>query len=124
LLAENVKSWSEGDAEDDGAIGLTKATKPLPSNKWISADVLAPLLAPSVKLSDYQLVGVNWMAMLSRLKFGKDNVNGILGDEMGLGKTAQTIAFLAWYRAYGALATDDLSTPKREKRRTVSAPPG
>ncbi|KAI9755949.1 MAG: Cytoplasmic and mitochondrial histidine tRNA synthetase [Chaenotheca gracillima] len=41
-------------------------------------------------LKDYQLVGLNWLALL----FDK-GLSCILADEMGLGKTCQVIAFLA-----------------------------
>jgi len=85
-----------------------------PDAMWISKEVMSDIL-PKVELAEYQLLGVNWMALLNRLTFGgktnektkhrknhgKKNgrgltVNGILADEMGLGKTVQTIAFLAW----------------------------
>ncbi|CAM6084937.1 unnamed protein product [Calypogeia fissa] len=42
-------------------------------------------------LKPYQLVGVNFMMLLSRKKVG----GAILADEMGLGKTVQAVAFLA-----------------------------
>lgn len=42
----------------------------------------------------YQVVGVNFLALLARSGIG----GAIMADEMGLGKTAQAIAFL------GALA--------------------
>ncbi|KAL3922843.1 MAG: hypothetical protein SGILL_001987, partial [Bacillariaceae sp.] len=68
------------------------------NHQWISQDEMQKA-CPDVKLSDYQLVGVNWMSLLHDMKctVGKKstNVNGILADEMGLGKTVQTIAFLA-----------------------------
>lgn len=44
-------------------------------------------------LTDYQLVGLNWLAVLH-----DQNVNGILADEMGLGKTIQVISFLAYLK--------------------------
>ncbi|KAI8602308.1 SNF2 family N-terminal domain-containing protein, partial [Dissophora ornata] len=47
-------------------------------------------MAPGFKLKGYQLLGVNWLALLWR-----KGLSGILADEMGLGKTAQVIAFLA-----------------------------
>lgn len=46
-----------------------------------------------MKLSPYQLVGLNWLALMNNR-----GVNGILADEMGLGKTIQVIAFLAYLR--------------------------
>jgi SNF2 family DNA or RNA helicase len=56
---------------------------------WISKEVMSGIL-PNVKLAEYQLLGVNWMALLNRTKFGtgktSKNVSGILADEMGLGK--------------------------------------
>lgn len=39
------------------------------------------LLNPEFKLADYQLVGLNWMAIIH-----SQGMNGILADEMGLGK--------------------------------------
>ena len=73
------------------------------SHKWISKAVMAKAI-PKVTLSGYQLIGVNWMALLNGMtcdvgkKGTKKNVNGVLADEMGLGKTVQTIAFLAWLK--------------------------
>ncbi|UYV79076.1 SMARCAD1 [Cordylochernes scorpioides] len=50
-------------------------------------------LNPSLHLKPYQMVGLNWLALLHEQK-----INGILADEMGLGKTVQAIAFLAHLR--------------------------
>ncbi|KAG0005564.1 hypothetical protein BGZ80_009859 [Entomortierella chlamydospora] len=47
-------------------------------------------MSPTFQLKGYQLLGINWLALLWRKK-----LSGILADEMGLGKTAQVIAFLA-----------------------------
>lgn len=55
------------------------------------------LLDPSRHLTGYQMVGLNWLAVLH-----KQGVNGILADEMGLGKTIQVIAFLAHLKETGA----------------------
>ncbi|XBW36214.1 hypothetical protein QEN19_001794 [Hanseniaspora menglaensis] len=53
-----------------------------------------------LKLRDFQLTGLNWMAFL-----WSKNENGILADEMGLGKTVQTVCFISWLvysrRQYG-----------------------
>ncbi|KAG6452871.1 hypothetical protein O3G_MSEX007839 [Manduca sexta] len=54
------------------------------------------ILDPSLKLAPYQLVGLNWLAVLH-----KQAVSGILADEMGLGKTVQVIAFLAHLKETG-----------------------
>ncbi|XP_046965770.1 SWI/SNF-related matrix-associated actin-dependent regulator of chromatin subfamily A containing DEAD/H box 1 homolog [Vanessa cardui] len=53
-------------------------------------------LDSSLKLAPYQLVGLNWLAVLH-----KQGVSGILADEMGLGKTVQVIAFLAHLKETG-----------------------
>jgi len=48
------------------------------------------IMAEGVVLKDYQVVGVNWLALLYRY-----NLSCILADDMGLGKTCQVIAFIA-----------------------------
>lgn len=48
------------------------------------------IMAEEVVLKDYQVVGVNWLALLYRY-----NLSCILADDMGLGKTCQVIAFIA-----------------------------
>lgn len=48
------------------------------------------LMAEDCVLKDYQVVGLNWLAMMYRKE-----LSCILADEMGLGKTCQVIAFLA-----------------------------
>ncbi|KAF9582353.1 hypothetical protein BGW38_000312 [Lunasporangiospora selenospora] len=53
-------------------------------------DTQPSVMADTFKLKSYQLLGMNWLALLWRKK-----LSGILADEMGLGKTAQVIAFLA-----------------------------
>ncbi|BGP56091.1 DNA-dependent ATPase fun30 [Rhodotorula sphaerocarpa] len=50
----------------------------------------------TVKLKDYQMLGVNWLNLLYHRK-----TSCILADEMGLGKTAQVIALLAHLKATG-----------------------
>jgi len=98
---------------------------------WISHEDMK-VVCPTVTLGDYQLIGVNWMALLHRLTFDqggkktkrkKDvrvdndgmNVNGVLADEMGLGKTVQTIAFLSWLKRQNTTTatpqTTDTHTP-------------
>jgi SWI/SNF-related matrix-associated actin-dependent regulator 1 of chromatin subfamily A len=47
------------------------------------------LMAESAVLKDYQIVGLNWLALMYR-----HGLSCILADEMGLGKTCQVIAFL------------------------------
>lgn len=54
------------------------------------------ILNKSLELKPYQLIGLNWLALLH-----KHRVNGILADEMGLGKTVQAISFLAYLHQEG-----------------------
>jgi len=70
---------------------------------------------PNVTLSGYQLIGVNWIALLNGMTCqvgtkGIKNVNGVLADEMGLGKTVQTIAFLAWLKYRRKMQVIDLES--------------
>ncbi|XP_057177872.1 SWI/SNF-related matrix-associated actin-dependent regulator of chromatin subfamily A containing DEAD/H box 1b isoform X3 [Triplophysa rosa] len=48
------------------------------------------ILTSTLQLKPYQLIGLNWLALLHQNK-----LSGILADEMGLGKTIQAISFLA-----------------------------
>ncbi|RFU32468.1 hypothetical protein B7463_g3891, partial [Scytalidium lignicola] len=48
------------------------------------------IMATDLELKDYQVVGLNWLALLYRHK-----LSCILADEMGLGKTCQVISFLS-----------------------------
>ncbi|KAL1456709.1 hypothetical protein WDU94_001417 [Cyamophila willieti] len=59
------------------------------------------ILNNDLKLASYQLVGLNWLAVMHN-----QQLCGILADEMGLGKTIQVIAFLAYLHEAG------LSRPK------------
>ena len=52
--------------------------------------------AAGMLLKDYQLVGLNWLWLMWRMKGG-----GILADEMGLGKTIQVIALLCAIKEHG-----------------------
>jgi hypothetical protein len=71
----------------DGAVNLSTmgtghSTK---DHTWISKEVMSKI-CPNVTLADYQLVGVNWMALLHGMKCEVEgsksytNVNGILAD--------------------------------------------
>jgi len=59
------------------------------------AKVRRSFIFHSFALSDYQLIGLNWLTIMHR-----NGVNAILADEMGLGKTIQIIAFLAWLKEH------------------------
>ncbi len=72
----------------DGALSLHSTVGDSPDPMWISRDLIQTI-CPLVQLKDYQLIGVNWLALLHRMKCqikGKTytHVNGILADEMGL----------------------------------------
>lgn len=56
---------------------------------------LPATLLPTVKLKDYQAVGVAWMQNL--IELASHNCRGaILADDMGLGKTLQLLTVIAW----------------------------
>ena len=88
----------------DGALALSGLTQQAadtdgdaarqndPRRRWISRELLERL-CPSVILGDYQLVGVNWLALMHGLtcevpdssgrgNVRRSNVNGVLADEM------------------------------------------
>lgn len=51
------------------------------------------LLNHDFKLADYQLVGLNWLAIIH-----SQRMNGILADEMGLGKVIFFLAFFSYLK--------------------------
>lgn len=50
------------------------------------------LLNHDMKLADYQLIGLNWLAIIH-----SQGMNGILADEMGLGKVPTICCFQLFY---------------------------
>jgi hypothetical protein len=66
------------------------------SHHWISHDQMKEI-CPNFTLAEYQLIGVNWLALLHGMKVrmsGRKSfttVNGILADQMGLGKTGKLV---------------------------------
>lgn len=92
LILKTMAKWSNSALEGmivDGAIALGEAKGR--DHTWISPESLKDIVPPEIKLADYQLIGVNWMALLHGMKCEVEgnktyaNVNGILADEMGLG---------------------------------------
>lgn len=73
-------------ADENSDVDLKKASKPS-KEKFCSQP---KIMGDGVFLKDYQIVGMNWLALL----FEKQ-LSCILADDMGLGKTCQVIAFLA-----------------------------
>lgn len=105
-IAQQMKNWGvNAYGTKDGEVDLVSLGDPLhdsgigtPTSEHDGkADATKPGLIPQptsmsdqVQLKDYQIVGVNWLALLY-----KQGVSAILADDMGLGKTCQVIAFLA-----------------------------
>ncbi|KAE9411430.1 hypothetical protein BT96DRAFT_12158 [Gymnopus androsaceus JB14] len=87
---------SSTDEVEDGALNLhsMSALKEQKPKGYISEQPAS--LSESVKLKEYQLLGLNWLHLLYR-----SNLSCILADEMGLGKTVQVISFLALLRERG-----------------------
>lgn len=84
------------DDVQDGSISLRTITNIRPQKSQDHLTQQPSILPTSVKLKDYQLLGVNWLNLLYRNK-----LSCILADEMGLGKTVQVISFLAHLKEKG-----------------------
>lgn len=84
----NINALKDG---KDSGIGTPISDDGKPANGVRKSFIeQPPSLAEGVQMKDYQVVGLNWLALLFRSK-----LSGILADDMGLGKTLQTIAFIA-----------------------------
>ena len=77
-------------AEEDDAGGARSSPGPRKSKVKALFFPQPAIMGEGVVLKDYQVVGVNWLALLYRY-----NLSCILADDMGLGKTCQVIAFIA-----------------------------
>ena len=105
-IAQQMKQWgvnvygqkdgeldlvSLGDSQHDSGIG-TPSSEPDGKGDPTKLGLIPQpaTMGDHVQLKDYQIVGVNWLALLY-----KQGVSAILADDMGLGKTCQVIAFLA-----------------------------
>ena len=82
-IGSPVSAAASTKGEDDGDV---KTAKKRTFNHLKKPE----LMADDCVLKDYQVVGLNWLAMMYRQKN-----SCILADEMGLGKTCQVIAFLS-----------------------------
>jgi SNF2 family DNA or RNA helicase len=99
ILGNQANHNNEGcdssyDHDDDFAIiekrnGGGRSTKENLDHSWITKETMEQIL-PNVKLSEYQLIGVNWIALLHGMKCKVEgtkkstNVNGILADGMNV----------------------------------------
>lgn len=84
-----------GSSAKDSGIGTptgTPAPRPQSQSQRRKIDFLKKpsIMSEDLELKDYQLVGLNWLALL-----WKQGLSGLLADEMGLGKTCQVITFLS-----------------------------
>jgi SWI/SNF-related matrix-associated actin-dependent regulator 1 of chromatin subfamily A len=74
-----------GDGGDDDIKIVATVRKRSPANYLKKPE----MMAENCVLKDYQVVGLNWLALMYRHK-----LSCILADEMGLGKTCQVISLL------------------------------
>jgi SWI/SNF-related matrix-associated actin-dependent regulator 1 of chromatin subfamily A len=105
-IAQQMKQWgvnvygqkdgeldlvSLGDSQHDSGIGTPTSEHDGKGDPTKLGLIPQPAtMGDHVQLKGYQIVGVNWLALLY-----KQGVSAILADDMGLGKTCQVIAFLA-----------------------------
>lgn len=88
-VLQNMMAWSsecKGTAVTqgmivEGALAMHNFDS-VTTSDWISCEEMLKV-CPNVKLADYQLIGVNWLALLHKMKVDigngeKSNVNGIL----------------------------------------------
>ena len=77
----NDKGDDSADTTDASAVATTDDQKM--SSTWISEETMKKVV-PTVKLAPYQLIGVNWLAMLHKLTVDVNgtptSVNGVLAD--------------------------------------------
>lgn len=78
-----------GDESDDEIRPVVKSRKSQSNGQ--SGFISQPaIMAENLVMKDYQIVGLNWLALLFEKK-----MSCILADDMGLGKTCQVISFLS-----------------------------
>lgn len=89
-VLKTMAGWSKGATDGiivDGALALgSLGNAPADTDHtWITQELMKEIL-PGVTLADYQLIGINWMALLHGMKCEVEgtkkytNVNGILAD--------------------------------------------
>jgi SWI/SNF-related matrix-associated actin-dependent regulator 1 of chromatin subfamily A len=82
-----IGSPSSATASNQGDEEVKVATRKRSNVQFLKK---SDLMAEDCVLKDYQVVGLNWLALMYRHK-----LSCILADEMGLGKTCQVIAFIS-----------------------------
>ncbi len=96
---------SDDTASDDRKMASRNHDDVVGGHEWISNDVMVQIL-PNVKLSEYQLIGVNWIALLHGMKCEVEgtnkhtNVNGILAD----GRCCGVVLCMAHWHCVTALS--------------------
>ena len=90
-VLNTLAGWSKGATDGmivDGALALSTVgggDAVDTDHTWISEETMKAIL-PDVTLSEYQLIGINWLALLHSMKCEVEgtkkytNVNGILAD--------------------------------------------
>jgi SNF2 family DNA or RNA helicase len=67
------------------------------SSDWITNEIMKQV-CPDVELAPYQLIGVNWLALLYKMTVKVNGkltpVNGVLADEMGLGELNDLVSLV------------------------------
>jgi superfamily II DNA or RNA helicase len=101
-VPEPLREWS-GIEPGDGLHELLARLRNPEHEKDILAKGLQATLRP------YQLAGVKWLALLTRLGLG-----ACLADDMGLGKTIQVLALLLYLRSEEARDTSGRTRSGRE----------
>jgi SNF2 family DNA or RNA helicase len=81
-----------GEDEEDAGAAAIRSLEYADSKARNTAVSRPYLLAPWVKLREYQHVGLNWLVSIQTRR-----LNGILADEMGLGKTLQVSILFKFY---------------------------
>mmetsp|Transcript_10357 Transcript_10357/g.42117 ORF Transcript_10357/g.42117 Transcript_10357/m.42117 type:complete len:1436 (+) Transcript_10357:99-4406(+) len=93
---EQKKEGSDEDEKDENGEEKKEGADEADKKKDDDEDLKGPAIirrqpqSLQLKLTHYQLVGLNWLNLLH-----SEKLNGVLADEMGLGKTVQTIALFA-----------------------------
>jgi SWI/SNF-related matrix-associated actin-dependent regulator of chromatin subfamily A containing DEAD/H box 1 len=80
----------------NGDVGDDEIKTPFQSRRQVKFLKKPAIMNQEITLKDYQLVGLNWLALLYKHK-----LSCILADDMGLGKTCQVIAFLSYLAETG-----------------------